>query len=67
MRDAYKAIVAKLGAPEVLVYNAGPQMKAWPPPAILDIDPEAFQDGFAAGVTGALVWSQQVVSALCTV
>ena len=59
MRQAFQTIVAKLGAPEVLVYNAGPGMK-WPPPGILDLDPAVFSRAFDAGVTGALVWAQQV-------
>ena len=61
MGQAFQTIVAKLGAPEVLVYNAGPGMK-WPPPGILDLDPAVFSRAFDAGVTGALVWAQQVRS-----
>ena len=60
VREAYKSIVAKLGAPEVLVYNAGPGNMSWPPPGVLDTDPAAFQGAFAAGVTGGLIWAQQV-------
>ena len=59
MRQAFQTIVEKLGAPEVLVYNAGPGMK-WPPPGILDLDLAVFSRAFDAGVTGALVWAQQV-------
>ena len=59
VREAFQTIREKLGAPEVLVYNAGPGMK-WPPPGILDLDPTVFSRAFAAGVTGALVWAQQV-------
>ena len=59
VREAFQTIREKLGAPEVLVYNAGPGMK-WPPPGILDLDPTVFSRAFDAGVTGALVWAQQV-------
>lgn len=59
MCEAHNTIVQQLGAPEVLVYNAGPGMMSWPPPGILDINPEAFQQGFASGCTGGLIWAQQ--------
>jgi NAD(P)-dependent dehydrogenase (short-subunit alcohol dehydrogenase family) len=56
---AHAKVFEAFGAPEVLVYNAGPGI-TWPPPAALDIDPEVFSRSFDAGVTCALVWSQQV-------
>ncbi|KAK9918745.1 hypothetical protein WJX75_006512 [Coccomyxa subellipsoidea] len=60
---AHAKVFEAFGAPEVLVYNAGPGI-TWPPPAALDIDPEVFSRSFDAGVTGALVWSQQVLPAM---
>ena len=48
-----------LGGPEVLVYNTPPGMK-WPPPGILETDPEAFSSVFNPGVSGAFFWAQQV-------
>ena len=56
---AHEKVIDAFGAPEVLVYNAGPGI-TWPPPAALDINPEVFSRSFDACVTGALVWSQQV-------
>ncbi|CAL8471258.1 g10800 [Coccomyxa elongata] len=61
---AHARVCEALGAPEVLVYNAGPGGFTWPPPAALDISPEAFSRGFDSGVTGALVWAQQVLPAM---
>ena len=58
---AHARVCEALGAPEVLVYNAGPGGYGWPPPAALDISPEAFSRSFDSGVTGALVWAQQVL------
>ena len=58
--DAHRTIVDRLGHPEVLVYNAGPGGFAWPPPSILDTPADKFAQGFNAGVTGALLWIQQV-------
>lgn len=58
---AHARVCKELGDPEVLVYNAGPGGFTWPPPAALDISPEAFTRGFDSGVTGALVWAQQVL------
>lgn len=63
---AHARVCEALGAPEVLVYNAGPGGFTYPPPAALDISPEAFSRSFDSGVTGALVWAQQVLmTALC--
>lgn len=58
---AHARVRDALGHPEVLIYNAGPGGYSWPPPAALDISPEAFSRGFDAGVTGPLVWAQQVL------
>lgn len=60
MREAHNTICKALGNPEVLIYNAGPGMMSWPPPTIMDIPPEVFSRAFDSGVTGALVWAQQV-------
>ena len=60
VQAAHKEIVEKLGHPEVLVYNAGPGGFQWPPPSILDIPADKFAKGFDNGVTGALLWIQQV-------
>ena len=61
VQAAHKEVVEKLGHPEVLVYNAGPGGFQWPPPSILDTPADKFAKGFDNGVTGALLWIQQVM------
>lgn len=60
VQAAHKEIVEKLGNPEVLIYNAGPGGFQWPPPSILDTPADKFAKGFDNGVTGALLWIQEV-------
>ena len=60
VQAAHKEIVEKVGHPEVLIYNAGPGGFQWPPPSILDTPADKFAKGFDNGVTGALLWIQEV-------
>ena len=57
VRDAFARVTASLGAPDVLVYNAG----AYQPGGILEITPEQFDACFRANCTGALYAAQQVL------
>jgi NAD(P)-dependent dehydrogenase (short-subunit alcohol dehydrogenase family) len=57
VRDAFARVAASLGAPDVLVYNAG----AYEPAGILEITPEQFDACFRANCSGALYAAQQVV------
>ena len=66
VKAAYSTVVDTFGGqhPEVLIYNAGPGGTTWPPPSLLDISVDAFSKGFDSGVTGALIWLQQVCTIL---
>lgn len=58
---AFASIRQQLGNPSVLIYNAGPSIGSWPPPGILDVTPESFNQCLAIGVSGALYCAQQVI------
>ena len=58
--SAHAKIQEAFGAPQVLIYNAGPGGVSWPPPGLLETSPDSFAHGFEAGCVGALLWAQQV-------
>jgi NAD(P)-dependent dehydrogenase (short-subunit alcohol dehydrogenase family) len=54
---AFKAIRAAVGAPGILVYNAGGFVRA----KILDLDPDRFEEAWRVNCLGALLCAQQVL------
>ena len=55
--EAFRRVRASVGAPSVLVYNAG----AFARGGILDLDPGRFEESWRANCLGALLCAQQVL------
>ena len=62
VKEAYKTLIdtkgGELGVCGTLIYNAGPKFA---PKSILDTEIDDFNIGLKVGITGALIWSKQLL------